>query len=85
MKTLCAPKPKPAKGASGLPPADFTMQLGNLTAGELCWLGQLVELMCDPARAREWAAFRRQQRLLLYTEGALECVTLKQLVQPKAN
>ena len=84
MKTLCEGKRQKAKGESAGAP-DFTMQLGNLTAGELCWLGQLVELMCDPARAREWAAFKQQQRLLLYTEGALECVTLKQLVQPKAN
>jgi hypothetical protein len=52
-----------------------TVQVGNLTAGELCWLGQLVELMCDPAKAQQWADFKTKARFLAYTEGALEYVS----------
>ncbi|KAF0176470.1 MAG: hypothetical protein FD161_3009 [Limisphaerales bacterium] len=75
MKTATTTKPVKRMGTneSDANPG-FTMQLGNLTAGELAWLGQLTELMCDPARAAEWAAFKAGDRTLLYTHGALECV-----------
>lgn len=63
----------------------ISVHAGNLTAGELMWLGELAGLMCDPARAREWAAVKAQQRVLTYTQGALEVVRPQALCSSKAN
>lgn len=72
----------------------FTLTLGpnhisahaeNLTCGELRFLGEVISLMCDPAKAAAWEQFKAGKMLLAYNKGEAIGLTYQQVMQILVN